>query len=153
MQIDYQKDCLYISFTSVGGKYCERCCKDKISETFSFYFWYTMSYLSCDSVARNLQGDIWAETAWLGFRWQYYAMISGHVYQVTDWATCQRRRFQYLQANSHNVTAKVMFVGKKQSSSQDLPRYNVTNFDFRVDLKLSLHLRLIAYASHMHFYS
>ncbi|XP_014663319.1 PREDICTED: uncharacterized protein LOC106806008 [Priapulus caudatus] len=67
------------------------------------------------------EGDIWAETAMFGLRWHYYAMISGHVYQVTEWATCQRRRFQYLQANSHNVTTKVMFVGKRQPHSPDLP--------------------------------
>lgn len=35
------------------------------------------------------QGDLWAESSFLGYKIHFYACMEGEVYDVTDWAACQ----------------------------------------------------------------
>ena len=34
------------------------------------------------------QGDVWAESSILGFYWHYYALMEGHVFDITEWMKC-----------------------------------------------------------------
>lgn len=36
-----------------------------------------------------LQGEIWAETTFMGFKWHFYACMQGEIYEITDWVVCQ----------------------------------------------------------------
>ena len=36
-----------------------------------------------------LQGEIWAETTFMGFKWHFYACMQNTIYDVTDWVVCQ----------------------------------------------------------------
>ena len=35
------------------------------------------------------EGDLWAESRYMGFRSNYYACMEGAVYDITEWANCQ----------------------------------------------------------------
>lgn len=35
------------------------------------------------------QGDVWAETSMLGFKWHYYACMEGKVFDITEWVACR----------------------------------------------------------------
>ena len=35
------------------------------------------------------QGDLWAESSFLGYKLHFYACMEGEVYDVTEWAACQ----------------------------------------------------------------
>lgn len=36
-----------------------------------------------------LQGDLWAESSFLGLKLHFYACMEGEVFDVTEWAACQ----------------------------------------------------------------
>lgn len=36
-----------------------------------------------------LQGDLWAESSFLGYKLHFYACMEGEVFDVTEWAACQ----------------------------------------------------------------
>uniref|UniRef100_A0A8V0X5K4 Cleavage inducing molecular chaperone Jiv domain-containing protein n=1 Tax=Gallus gallus TaxID=9031 RepID=A0A8V0X5K4_CHICK len=36
------------------------------------------------------EGDLWAESSLLGMKITYFAMVDGKVYDITEWAGCQR---------------------------------------------------------------
>lgn len=38
-----------------------------------------------------LQGDVWAESTMLGFRWHYFALMEGNVFDITEWMACHVR--------------------------------------------------------------
>ena len=64
------------------------------------------------------EGDIWAETAMMGFRWKYLALMEGHVYDITEWAMCQKGALSHLQANSCVVQYKIVLGGNTQQQQQ-----------------------------------
>ncbi|KFB44127.1 hypothetical protein ZHAS_00011962 [Anopheles sinensis] len=72
-------------------------------------------HFNCQNVRMCLsflfQGDIWAETTFLGFRWKYLAMMEGNVYDITEWANCQKGALSHLQPNSHIYTAFFLLTG------------------------------------------
>ncbi|XP_052864915.1 uncharacterized protein LOC128271422 [Anopheles cruzii] len=63
------------------------------------------------------EGDIWAETSCLGLRWKYLAMMEGNVYDITEWANCQKGALSHLQPNSHVVQYRIV-LGSSSGSTQ-----------------------------------
>ncbi|KAK5645455.1 hypothetical protein RI129_006755 [Pyrocoelia pectoralis] len=63
------------------------------------------------------EGDIWAETSCLGFLWHYYACMEGGVYDITEWAGCQKESLKHLRPNSHNVQYRIA-LGKQNNQSR-----------------------------------
>ncbi|KAL7024388.1 hypothetical protein ACKWTF_013019 [Chironomus riparius] len=64
------------------------------------------------------EGDIWAETTLFGLRWKYLALMEGNVYDITEWALCQRGALSHLQANSCVVQYKIVLGGNQQNQTQ-----------------------------------
>jgi DnaJ homolog subfamily C member 14 len=74
------------------------------------------------------EGDIWAETSCFGFRWKYLALMEGNVYDITQWALCQRGALSHLQANSCVVQYKIVLGGnggnqQQQNQSHDKDKF------------------------------
>ncbi|XP_053680463.1 uncharacterized protein LOC128731373 [Anopheles nili] len=64
------------------------------------------------------EGDIWAETSFLGLRWKYLAMMEGNVYDITEWANCQKGALSHLQPNSHIVQYRIVLGSSSQQQQQ-----------------------------------
>nr|XP_022902493.1 dnaJ homolog dnj-5 [Onthophagus taurus] len=62
------------------------------------------------------EGDIWAEATCFGLLWNYYACMDGGVYDITDWASCQKNSLKQLKPDSHNVQYRIA-LGKSQPGS------------------------------------
>lgn len=60
------------------------------------------------------QGDIWAETSMLGLRWKYLALMEGKVYDITEWANCQKGALAHLEPNSHVVQYRIVRGAQQQ---------------------------------------
>ncbi|NXQ63333.1 DJC14 protein, partial [Anthoscopus minutus] len=54
-------------------------------------------------------GDLWAESSLLGLRVTYLACMDGHVYDVTEWAGCQRVA---ISPDSHRVPYHLSFSAR-----------------------------------------
>ncbi|KAF5298192.1 hypothetical protein FQA39_LY02616 [Lamprigera yunnana] len=63
------------------------------------------------------EGDIWAETRCLGFLWHYYACMDGGVYDITEWAGCQKESLKHLRPDSHNVQYRIA-LGKQNGQTR-----------------------------------
>uniref|UniRef100_A0A2M3ZLW7 Putative molecular chaperone dnaj superfamily n=1 Tax=Anopheles braziliensis TaxID=58242 RepID=A0A2M3ZLW7_9DIPT len=63
------------------------------------------------------EGDIWAETSCLGLRWKYLAMMEGNVYDITEWANCQKGALSHLQPNSHVVQYRIVLGSSSGGAS------------------------------------
>ncbi|KAK2140758.1 hypothetical protein LSH36_1258g00027 [Paralvinella palmiformis] len=70
------------------------------------------------------EGDVWAESHMLGFRWNYYACMEGKVYDITEWASCQADRFQHIQANSHHIAYRIATQSNTSASRHRRTRSN-----------------------------
>nr|XP_041567538.1 dnaJ homolog subfamily C member 14 isoform X1 [Taeniopygia guttata] len=55
---------------------------------------------SCGGWHAAEEGDLWAESSLLGLRVTYLACMDGHIYDVTEWAGCQR---VVISPDSHRV--------------------------------------------------
>uniref|UniRef100_A0A336MML0 CSON003096 protein n=1 Tax=Culicoides sonorensis TaxID=179676 RepID=A0A336MML0_CULSO len=64
------------------------------------------------------EGDIWAETAFFGLRWKYLALMEGKVYDITEWANCQKGALSHLQPNSHIVQYRIVLGQNSQQQQQ-----------------------------------
>ncbi|XP_035900566.1 uncharacterized protein LOC118506894 [Anopheles stephensi] len=64
------------------------------------------------------EGDIWAETSFFGLRWKYLAMMEGNVYDITEWANCQKGALSHLQPNSHIVQYRIVLGSTSQQQQQ-----------------------------------
>lgn len=56
------------------------------------------------------------QTSCFGFRWKYLALMEGQVYDITQWALCQRGALSHLQANSCVVQYKIVLGGNQQQN-------------------------------------
>ncbi|XP_041976033.1 dnaJ homolog dnj-5-like [Aricia agestis] len=54
------------------------------------------------------EGDIWAESSMFGLLVMYYACMDGAVYQITQWASCQKRNLKQLRPNCHVVQYRIV---------------------------------------------
>ncbi|KAL1494572.1 hypothetical protein ABEB36_010149 [Hypothenemus hampei] len=66
------------------------------------------------------EGDIWAEAKCFGFLWHYYACMEGSVYDITNWAACQKETLKHLKPDTHHVQYRIA-LGKKNGNQ---PRRN-----------------------------
>ncbi|KAG7472014.1 hypothetical protein MATL_G00104190 [Megalops atlanticus] len=58
------------------------------------------------------EGDLWAESSMLGLRITYFAFIDGKVYDITEWAGCQRIR---ICPDTHRVPYHITFSSRNSS--------------------------------------
>ncbi|EFA12112.2 hypothetical protein TcasGA2_TC002258 [Tribolium castaneum] len=69
---------------------------------------------SCKIHHSAREGDIWAEARCFGFLWHYYACMEGSVYDITEWAGCQKDSLKHLRPDSHQVQYRIA-LGKQNS--------------------------------------
>ncbi|XP_076861096.1 dnaJ homolog subfamily C member 14 [Brachyhypopomus gauderio] len=60
------------------------------------------------------EGDLWAESSMLGLRITYFAFMDGKVYDITEWAGCQRIS---ISPDTHRVPYHISFGSKSNSST------------------------------------
>ncbi|CAG7703272.1 unnamed protein product [Allacma fusca] len=64
------------------------------------------------------EGDLWAEKKGLfGFSRQYYACMDSSIWEVNEWASCQKKNLKHLQPDSHNVMYRLVAGGGNNPSS------------------------------------
>lgn len=80
-----------------------------------------------------LQGDIWAESTFFGLRWKYLALMEGNVYDITEWANCQKGALSHLQPNSHMVQYRIVLGGNGQQEKEKLKKETTTMNDNNLD--------------------
>ncbi|XP_067619369.1 uncharacterized protein [Eurosta solidaginis] len=73
---------------------------------------------SCKIRHSAREGDIWAETSMLGLRWRYLALMEGKVYDITEWANCQKGALSHLEPNSHMVQYRIVRGAQQQQTPQ-----------------------------------
>ncbi|NXL78259.1 DJC14 protein, partial [Leptocoma aspasia] len=61
---------------------------------------------SCGGWHAAEEGDLWAESSLLGLKVTYLARMDGHIYDVTEWAGCQRVA---ISPDSHRVPYHLSF--------------------------------------------
>ncbi|KAJ8961048.1 hypothetical protein NQ314_005977 [Rhamnusium bicolor] len=77
------------------------------------------------------EGDIWAEARVFGFLWHYYACMEGSVYDITEWAGCQKDSLKHLRPDSHHVQYRIA-LGKQNNQPR---RHTSTPNTERPDLE------------------
>ncbi|XP_070562827.1 uncharacterized protein [Ptychodera flava] len=70
----------------------------------------------CDIRHAAKEGDIWAETAMLGFKWFYYACMDGNIYDVTEWAACQK--INNITPDGHTVQCRFESSSRRRNQHQ-----------------------------------
>ncbi|XP_061640349.1 dnaJ homolog subfamily C member 14 [Phyllopteryx taeniolatus] len=60
------------------------------------------------------EGDLWAESSMLGLRITYFACMDGKVYDITEWAGCQRI---LISPDTHRVPYHISFGSKNNSNA------------------------------------
>ncbi|XP_062842640.1 uncharacterized protein dnajc14 [Trichomycterus rosablanca] len=60
------------------------------------------------------EGDLWAESSMLGLKITYFAFMDGKVYDITEWAGCQRIG---ISPDTHRVPYHISFGAKSNSGS------------------------------------
>ncbi|KAM3838188.1 dnaJ homolog subfamily C member 14-like [Diretmus argenteus] len=68
----------------------------------------------CNHCHSAEEGDLWAESSMLGLRITYFACMDGKVYDITEWAGCQRIG---ISPDTHRVPYHISFGSKNNSSS------------------------------------
>ncbi|KAF0301571.1 DnaJ subfamily C member 14 [Amphibalanus amphitrite] len=79
------------------------------------------SCASCQIRHAAREGDIWAESRWLGLLWRYYACMDGGVFDISEWAACQSQSLKHLQANHHTVQYRIISGAKRHRPPADEP--------------------------------
>lgn len=66
----------------------------------------TARYCSrCNTRHAAKEGDLWAESSFLGYKLHFYACMEGEIFDVTEWAACQG--IGRVEANPHTVHLKL----------------------------------------------
>ncbi|XP_074487535.1 dnaJ homolog subfamily C member 14 [Sebastes fasciatus] len=68
----------------------------------------------CNCCHSAEEGDLWAESSMLGLRITYFACMDGKVYDITEWAGCQRIG---ISPDTHRVPYHISFGSKNNSNS------------------------------------
>ncbi|XP_052750443.1 uncharacterized protein LOC113511899 [Galleria mellonella] len=74
------------------------------------------------------EGDIWAESSMIGLLVMYYACMDGAVYQITQWASCQKKNLKQLRPDCHVVQYRIV-LGNKAASASELHQRPSTGHD------------------------
>ncbi|BFZ16727.1 hypothetical protein BsWGS_19766 [Bradybaena similaris] len=69
----------------------------------------------CNTRHSAKEGDVWAESTILGFYWHYFALMEGHVFDITEWMKCHEEYFNHMKANSHTVMYKIATEGNRRN--------------------------------------
>lgn len=69
----------------------------------------------CNRFHSAEEGDLWAESSMLGLRITYFACMDGKVYDITEWAGCQRIS---ISPDTHRVPYHISFGSKNNSSTR-----------------------------------
>ncbi|XP_028166775.1 dnaJ homolog dnj-5-like isoform X1 [Ostrinia furnacalis] len=67
------------------------------------------------------EGDIWAESSMLGLLVMYYACMDGAVYQITQWASCQKKNLKQLRPDCHVVQYRIVLGNKAAAADLSQP--------------------------------
>ncbi|XP_029357674.1 dnaJ homolog subfamily C member 14 [Echeneis naucrates] len=68
----------------------------------------------CNRCHSAEEGDLWAESSMLGLRITYFACMDGKVYDITEWAGCQRI---VISPDTHRVPYHISFGSKNNSNA------------------------------------
>ncbi|XP_072238519.1 dnaJ homolog subfamily C member 14 [Leuresthes tenuis] len=68
----------------------------------------------CNCCHSAEEGDLWAESSMLGLRITYFACMEGKVYDITEWAGCQRIG---ISPDTHRVPYHISFGSKNNSNT------------------------------------
>lgn len=68
----------------------------------------------CNRYHSAEEGDLWAESSMLGLRITYFACMDGKVYDITEWAGCQRIG---ISPDTHRVPYHISFGSKNNSNA------------------------------------
>ncbi|XP_064354606.1 dnaJ homolog subfamily C member 14 isoform X2 [Dromaius novaehollandiae] len=79
----------------------------------------------CSKLHPAEEGDFWAESSMLGLKITYFAMMDGKIYDITEWAGCQRVG---ISPDTHRVPYHISFgsrsagpSGRQRASSKGSP--------------------------------
>ncbi|KAL9951978.1 hypothetical protein ACROYT_G044741 [Oculina patagonica] len=61
----------------------------------------------CNTRHAAKEGDLWAESSFLGYKLHFYACMEGEVFDVTEWAACQGIGSYRVEPNPHTVHLKL----------------------------------------------
>ncbi|XP_051857746.1 dnaJ homolog subfamily C member 14 [Antechinus flavipes] len=84
----------------------------------------------CNKMHSAEEGDFWAESSMLGLKITYFAMMDGKVYDITEWAGCQRVG---ISPDTHRVPYHISFgsripgPGGRQRATPDAPPASVAD--------------------------
>ncbi|KAM9319975.1 dnaJ homolog subfamily C member 14 [Gastrophryne carolinensis] len=68
----------------------------------------------CGKMHPAEEGDFWAESSMLGLKITYFAMMQGKVFDITEWAGCQRVG---ISPDTHRVPYHISFGSKNPAST------------------------------------
>ncbi|NXW75397.1 DJC14 protein, partial [Hirundo rustica] len=95
---------------------------------------------SCGGWHAAEEGDLWAESSLLGLKVTYLARMDSHIYDVTEWAGCQRVT---ISPDSHRVPyhlsfgARTAVPARRQRSVLGSEWLGVTGAEARRELGMS----------------
>lgn len=89
----------------------------------------------CNRLHPAEEGDFWAESSMLGLKITYFALMDGKVYDITEWAGCQRVG---ISPDTHRVPYHISFGSRipgtsgRQRATPDSPPADLQDFLNRI---------------------
>uniref|UniRef100_K9IMB5 DnaJ homolog subfamily C member 14 n=1 Tax=Desmodus rotundus TaxID=9430 RepID=K9IMB5_DESRO len=89
----------------------------------------------CNRLHPAEEGDFWAESSMLGLKITYFALMDGKVYDITEWAGCQRVG---ISPDTHRVPYHISFGSRipgtsgRQRATPDAPSADLQDFLSRI---------------------
>ncbi|XP_006897714.1 PREDICTED: dnaJ homolog subfamily C member 14 [Elephantulus edwardii] len=89
----------------------------------------------CNRLHPAEEGDFWAESSMLGLKITYFALMDGKVYDITEWAGCQRVG---ISPDTHRVPYHISFGSRapgtsgRQRTTSDTPPADLQDFLSRI---------------------
>uniref|UniRef100_A0A8C6DRT8 DnaJ homolog subfamily C member 14 n=1 Tax=Moschus moschiferus TaxID=68415 RepID=A0A8C6DRT8_MOSMO len=89
----------------------------------------------CNRLHPAEEGDFWAESSMLGLKITYFALMDGKVYDITEWAGCQRVG---ISPDTHRVPYHISFGSRmpgtsgRQRPTPDAPPADLQDFLSRI---------------------
>ncbi|XP_007953277.1 dnaJ homolog subfamily C member 14 [Orycteropus afer afer] len=89
----------------------------------------------CNKLHPAKEGDFWAESSMLGLKITYFALMDGKVYDITEWAGCQR---VLISPDTHRVPYHISFGSRvrgtsgRQRATPDTPPADLQDFLSRI---------------------
>ncbi|KAI5220750.1 Dnaj-like Subfamily C Member 14 [Manis pentadactyla] len=89
----------------------------------------------CNRLHPAEEGDFWAESSMLGLKITYFALMDGKVYDITEWAGCQRVG---ISPDTHRVPYHISFGSRipgtsgRQRATSDAPPADFQDFLSRI---------------------